>query len=179
VSESRQGRKIILSCKPPRPAPEPTQSRIHYISGSFPGPNRSGRDAYHSSPPKAGKKNGWSYSSTPPICHHDVIKDSLPLSLPACILYQSTALITIPQGRFKCKFELTLFQATVSNDCFKAPPIASYSIATFNTSKKSLSLSLSLSHTHKMSWMSHIVLKQALFPYSRTSGPQWVEAKTG
>jgi hypothetical protein len=36
VSESRQGRKIILSSKPPRPAPEPTQSRIHYIPGFFP-----------------------------------------------------------------------------------------------------------------------------------------------
>jgi len=52
-----------------------------------------------------------------PIRHQDVIKDSLPLSLPVCIVHQSTAQITIAQGRFKCinwRYFKRLFEMTAS-----------------------------------------------------------------
>jgi hypothetical protein len=42
-------------------------------TGSFPGVKRPGREADHSPPSSAEVKNAWGYTSTPPICLHDVV----------------------------------------------------------------------------------------------------------
>ena len=50
----------------------PLQPPVRWYRGSFPEVKRSGRDVDQSHPSSAETKNEWSYTSTLPICLHDV-----------------------------------------------------------------------------------------------------------
>jgi hypothetical protein len=53
----------------------PTQSSIQGVPGFFPRGKMAGLEVDHSPPSSAKVKYEWSYTSTPPICHHGVDKE--------------------------------------------------------------------------------------------------------
>ena len=46
------------------------------VSGSFRGENWVGHEVDHSPTPHAEVKNGWTYTSAPPVCLHDMDRDT-------------------------------------------------------------------------------------------------------
>jgi hypothetical protein len=72
--ESRQDLGIFLFTTASRPALGPTQPPIQWVPGALSlWVRRPGREADQSPPPSAEVKNGWSYTSTPPIRLHGVV----------------------------------------------------------------------------------------------------------
>jgi len=76
--ESRQRHKS-LRISTSTPAVGPTQPSIERTLGAFwPGVNRPGREAYHSTTSSAEVKYEWSCTFTPPISLHAVFTEILP-----------------------------------------------------------------------------------------------------
>ena len=59
----------------------PNQPPTQWIPGPFPGVKRPRREADHSLPSSAEVKNQWSYTSVPPICFHDVDRESFAVTM--------------------------------------------------------------------------------------------------
>jgi hypothetical protein len=73
--DSRQGLGIFLFTTASRTALGPTQPPIQWVPGGLSlGVKRPGREADHSPPSSAEVKNAWSYTFTPPIRLHGVVR---------------------------------------------------------------------------------------------------------
>jgi hypothetical protein len=74
---------FFLLATTPRQAQGATQPPIQWVLGALtPGIKGPGREVDHLPPASAEVKNGWSYTSTPPIRLHGVVRNTFYHQLP-------------------------------------------------------------------------------------------------